>query len=86
MQASISAWLTFNRPPSHPLLRRTGGDWWTDKYNLRPIGVLEGPKILVGQEEAVDDGTDEVVADDVKLREVYGGWVAVSRGTPQERV
>jgi hypothetical protein len=69
-----------------PNMWRTGGDWWTDKYNLRPIGVLEGPKILVGQEEAVDDGMDEVVADDVKLREVYGGWIAVSRATPQERV
>lgn len=69
-----------------PNMWRTGGDWWTDKYNIRPIGVLESPKILLGQEEVMDDVTDDEIADDINLREVYGGWIAVSRAKPQEKV
>jgi hypothetical protein len=69
-----------------PNMWRTGGDWWTDKYNIKPIGVLECPKILVGHEEVADDVTDDEMTDDVKLREVYGGWVTVSRVKPEEKV
>jgi hypothetical protein len=32
-----------------PAFWRTSGGWWTDEYVLRPIGVLECPKVLAGE-------------------------------------
>jgi hypothetical protein len=69
-----------------PNMWRTGGDLWSDKYSIRPIGVLKCPTILVGQEEVVDDIADVEMADDLELREGYGEWVTVSRAKPQEKV
>lgn len=34
-----------------PGVWRTGGDWWTPDYIVKPIGILECPKILLGDEE-----------------------------------
>jgi hypothetical protein len=31
------------------------GDWWTDEYNVKPIGVLEPPSVLIEAEEAVGE-------------------------------
>lgn len=31
-----------------PGMWRTGGDWWTQDYCVKPIGVLECPKIVLG--------------------------------------
>ncbi|TGO22498.1 hypothetical protein BPAE_0165g00130 [Botrytis paeoniae] len=28
-----------------PDIWRTGGDWWTDSYNVKPIGILECPSL-----------------------------------------
>lgn len=31
------------------------GDWWTDEYNVKPIGVLECPSVLVETEGVTGD-------------------------------
>jgi hypothetical protein len=31
-----------------PGMWRTGGDWWSPDYYVKPIGVLECPKIVLG--------------------------------------
>jgi hypothetical protein len=45
-----------------PGMWRTGGDWWTPSYCIKPVGVLECPKILLGEsvvEEDEEDGEEE---------------------------
>ncbi|KAI9739453.1 MAG: hypothetical protein M1818_005141 [Claussenomyces sp. TS43310] len=54
----------------NPSVWRTVGDWWTDDYNVKPIGVLTCPSISV----AMEQGEDKV------LRMEDGEWVVV-RGT-----
>jgi hypothetical protein len=56
-----------------PNMWRTGGDWWTEDYNVRPIGVLECPRILAGMEEALDEEEEK------KDEEERGEWVTVER-------
>ncbi|RAL62972.1 hypothetical protein DID88_004059 [Monilinia fructigena] len=44
-----------------PDIWRTGGDWWTDEYNLKPIGVLQCPslKIDVRSVDVVSEENEE---------------------------
>ena len=60
-----------------PSMWRTGGDWWTDNYNVKPIGVLECPRILVGVEEVLDE-------DEAKDGEEGSEWVMVSQTKSSE--
>ena len=53
-----------------PNMWRTGGDWWDPNYNVKPIGVLECPRILVGSPESVDETVDHISKD----------WVHVENG------
>ena len=55
-----------------PNMWRTGGDWWTPNYNVKPIGVLECPRILVGKEEVLDE-------DKEKDGEERDEWITVER-------
>jgi hypothetical protein len=45
------------------------GDWWTDEYNVKPIGVLECPSVLV-ESEGVAGG---------KERQKDFEWVVLQR-------
>ena len=45
------------------------GDWWTDEYNIKPIGVLECPSVLI---------ENEVVNGD-KERQNDVEWVVIQR-------
>lgn len=47
-----------------PNMWRTEGDWWTANYNVKPIGVLECPRVLVGQEEVLNEEVDTDEEDD----------------------
>jgi hypothetical protein len=47
-----------------------GGDWWTDEYNVKPIGVLECPTVLIESEELVSEEGEEGV-------KAEGEWVVV---------
>jgi hypothetical protein len=31
------------------------GDWWTDEYNVKPIGVLECPSVMVETDGVTGD-------------------------------
>jgi hypothetical protein len=43
-----------------PYMWRTGGDWWTPDYYVKPIGVLERPKIVLGvDKDAAEHDMDE---------------------------
>lgn len=48
-----------------------GGDWWTDEYMLKPIGVLECPSVVF------TTGGKEVVEE--KEEKAERGWVVVRR-------
>jgi len=37
-------------------LKTATGDWWTDEYNVKPVGVLECPIVLFETTEDVEDG------------------------------
>jgi hypothetical protein len=45
------------------------GDWWTDEYIVKPIGILESPSVLIEAKEVV--GEIEVKQD--------GEWVVLQR-------
>ncbi|KAF7856049.1 hypothetical protein EAF04_010005 [Stromatinia cepivora] len=44
-----------------PDIWRTAGDWWTDNYNVKPIGILECPslKAEINAVDVVDEGDEE---------------------------
>ncbi|KAA8577103.1 hypothetical protein EYC84_007107 [Monilinia fructicola] len=44
-----------------PDIWRTGGDWWTDEYNVKPIGILQCPtlKIDASSVDVVSEGNEE---------------------------
>ncbi|KAH7327321.1 hypothetical protein BKA65DRAFT_539946 [Rhexocercosporidium sp. MPI-PUGE-AT-0058] len=64
-----------------PDIWRTEGDWWTDNYNVRPIGILAPPNISVSSSLALPSDSknkSELEADE---------WVLVSQSrTPESEV
>jgi hypothetical protein len=45
------------------------GDWWTDEYNVKPIGILECPSVLIENEGVNGD----------KERQKDFEWVVLQR-------
>lgn len=55
-----------------PDIWRTEGDWWTDNYNVRPIGVLSPPEIIISTATSTPEKSKKradswVVVDDLEL-------------------
>jgi hypothetical protein len=54
-----------------PGMWRTEGDWWSPDYYVKPIGILECPKVVFGEEEVAEYDVDGDVEGDE--------WVAIRR-------
>lgn len=52
---------------------RTGGDWWTDDYIVKPIGILGYPEIFIDAEETAEEAIEQ--------RKDSGEWVRVRRNS-----
>ncbi|KAE8447014.1 hypothetical protein EG329_011148 [Mollisiaceae sp. DMI_Dod_QoI] len=67
-----------------PDIWRTEGDWWTDNYNVRSIGVLSPPEIIIStpvQNSSVLASSHQKVltAAAEQNRKSSGSWVVVNR-------
>ncbi|KAF4633653.1 hypothetical protein G7Y89_g4462 [Cudoniella acicularis] len=59
-----------------PDVWRSGGDWWTDNYDLKPVGILSCPQISTFSSPSLEDEPEHP-------RKDSGEWVLVHRGGTQ---
>lgn len=58
------------------------GDWWTDEYNVRPIGVLSPPEVIIstpaqGTWNRAVPFSENVSAADGEIRKSSDSWVVL---------
>lgn len=61
ISGEVSCFPFFFLAYDHMLTELAGGDWWTDEYNVKPIGILQCPtlKIDASSVDVVSEGNEE---------------------------